>query len=294
MKSMTGFAAIQRETESFALSFEIKAVNHRYRDLLVKLPSRFSALEDPIRRAIGVRAKRGRIEAALKLRETGKKPASSLNREVAASYLKALEELREMMREMRGGALAGFDPAAFLALPDAIAPDEAGFDADSAWEELKGPICEAADAFDAARKREGEAIHADLRKKLSRVRELARQLASEARELPRLYLEGLKNRISQLGPAPVDEERLIGEMLIYADKCSVDEELTRIRLHCDNLEKEMGSLEPVGRKLDFLLQELNREANTIASKSSSFSVSVATAEIKNELEKMREQVQNIE
>jgi len=282
----------EQMTKSFSVGVEVKTVNHRYRDFNIKLPRRFSALEGKVRRLASEYISRGHIEITVRARSLDAAGESvALNVPIARGYVEALREIAEMGEGLFGKA----DPAQLLLLPDVVASEEGQADYDALWEEeLRDVFAAAFEKLEASRAGEGAALKEDLLAKLVNIRSVTSKVAEIAPTLPASYMENLRRRIAELDSHMVDEGLLVTEMMLYADKCSIDEELTRLRAHFDNFEREVNSDGPVGRKLDFLLQEINREANTVASKAGHFNVSVYAAEIKNELEKLREQIQNIE
>ncbi|MCL1802985.1 MAG: YicC family protein [Eubacteriaceae bacterium] len=290
MKSMTGFARIEKSNENYSVALEIKSVNHRYRDLFFRIPVRYSAIENLMRASASAAIARGHVEMTLRVIE---KTAGSgeiyFNKALAESYIAAMQELSEISPSIASDLSAD----AIIALPGVAEVEIGAADIDDLWLILSEAMDEALEILNKGRDLEGSALKSDLEAKLGNIKAITEKIEKESESLPGLYAANLKKRLEALGTT-IDDSRLLAELAIYADKSSIDEEITRLKLHYDHFYTEMQSSEPVGRKLDFLMQEINREANTVASKSSSFPISISAAEIKSELEKMREQIQNIE
>ena len=292
IKSMTGYGRAKREIGGRNILVEIKSVNNRYLDCSVKVPKIFGFLEDKIKSYLSAKGiSRGKIEVYVSidiLEEIG--ISVELDTAYAASYIKALRRLSEEF-----GLTNDISTMAVAANRDIFSVKKADEDMEREWTNLLPVLDEATAAFIASREREGANMKADIEAKKCRVMELAAKIAplSEA-DIKNQYAK-IEARIKQLiGDVAVDEARLITECAIFADKVAIDEELVRLASHFEAFDSILAADEPVGRKLDFLLQEINRETNTIGSKACDVAIAKIVVEIKSELEKIREQIQNIE
>ena len=292
IKSMTGYGRAKREIGGRNILVEIKSVNNRYLDCSVKVPKIFGFLEDKIKSYLSAKGiSRGKIEVYVSidiLEEIG--ISVELDTAYAASYIKALRRLSEEF-----GLTNDISTMAVAANRDIFSVKKADEDMEREWNNLLPVLDEATAAFIASREREGANMKADIEAKKCRVMELAAKIAplSEA-DVKNQYAK-IEARIKQLiGDVAVDEARLITECAIFADKVAIDEELVRLASHFEAFDSILAADEPVGRKLDFLLQEINRETNTIGSKACDVAIAKIVVEIKSELEKIREQIQNIE
>ena len=292
IRSMTGFGRAREERGGRDILVEIKSVNNRYLDCTVKVPHLFSYFEEKIKSYLSSRGiSRGKVDVFVRvdvLEQDGVE--IKLDEAYAKSYIDALRRLS-----------ADFD------LPDDIttmrvaqnrdifAVKSADEDAEGEWENFLPVLTAAVDAFIASREREGENMKTDISEKKARVMELADKIGPLSERDKAAQYEKLKTRIAELvGDVTLDEGRLITECGLYADKIAIDEELVRLASHFTEFDRIMASGEPVGRKLDFLLQEINRETNTIGSKACDAEIAKYVVEMKSELEKIREQIQNIE
>ncbi len=293
-RSMTAFGRKTGEIAGKNVVCEIRSVNSRYLDLTVKLSRAYSHLEEKATaflRSKGIA--RGKVELYIGVETPGTKVENvEVNREYAAAYLAALRELRDAFSlpdDITVGMVAR-NPDVFRF----VRPEE---DEEKDWETILSVLDPCVDAFLATREREGERLKADLMEKKARLRALAGEAKDKAEENARRYEEKFRARLTELmsesGLSP-DPARLLTEVAIYVDKTAVDEELVRLESHFKAFDELFESDEPKGRKLDFLLQEMNREVNTLGSKSMDTELSRLVVEMKSELEKIREQIQNIE
>ncbi len=292
IKSMTGYGRAKREIGGRNILVEIKSVNNRYLDCSIKVPKIFGFLEDKIKSYLSAKGiSRGKLEVYVSidiLEEIG--ISVELDTAYAASYIAALRRLSEEF-----GLTNDISTMAVAANRDIFSVKKADEDMEREWNNLLPVLEEATSAFIASREREGANMKADIEAKKRRVMDLAAKIAplSEA-DVKNQYAK-IEARIKQLiGDVSVDEARLITECAIFADKIAIDEELVRLASHFEAFDGILASNEPVGRKLDFLLQEINRETNTIGSKACDVAIAKIVVEIKSELEKIREQIQNIE
>ena len=292
IKSMTGYGRAKKEIGGRDILVEIKSVNNRYLDCTVKLPRLFGFLEEKIKSFLSAKGiSRGKVEVFVSidiLEEIG--ISVELDRAYAESYIAALRRLSEEF-----GLPNDISVMSVAANRDIFTVRKAGDDMDREWANVLPVLEEATDAFIASRLREGENMKADILAKKARVEELAKEIAPLSREDIQNQYAKLEARIKNLlGDVAVDESRLITECAVFADKVAIDEELVRLASHFEAFDNILLSDEPVGRKLDFLLQEINRETNTIGSKACDVNIAKIVVEIKSELEKIREQIQNIE
>lgn len=292
IKSMTGYGRAKREIGGRNILVEIKSVNNRYLDCSIKVPKIFGFLEDKIKSYLSAKGiSRGKLEVYVSidiLEEIG--ISVELDTAYAASYIAALRRLSEEF-----GLTNDISTMAVAANRDIFSVKKADEDMEREWNNLLPVLEEATSAFIASREREGANMKADIEAKKRRVMDLTAKIAplSEA-DVKNQYAK-IEARIKQLiGDVSVDEARLITECAIFADKIAIDEELVRLASHFEAFDGILASNEPVGRKLDFLLQEINRETNTIGSKACDVAIAKIVVEIKSELEKIREQIQNIE
>ena len=292
IRSMTGYGRAKREIGGRNILVEIKSVNNRDLDCSIKVPKIFGFLEDKIKSYLSSKGiSRGKLEVYVSidiLEEVG--ISVELDTAYAASYIAALRKLSEEF-----GLANDITTMAVAANRDIFSVKKADEDMEKEWNNLLPVLEEATAAFIASREREGANMKADIEAKKRRVMELAASIAplSEA-DVKNQYTK-IEARIKQLiGDVAVDEARLITECAIFADKIAIDEELVRLASHFEAFDGILASNDPVGRKLDFLLQEINRETNTIGSKACDVAIAKIVVEIKSELEKIREQIQNIE
>ncbi|HHT42026.1 MAG TPA: YicC family protein [Firmicutes bacterium] len=291
IKSMTGFGQGEASSAAYAVRLELKSVNHRYLDLSLRVPRQYGPMEDTLRRAIGERISRGRIEAVLSVEEFGQKERNvRLNAPLLQGYLRALEGIKTAL-----GSEEAVTLSQVMALPGVLEVDEPDLD----WDDLQEVVLEAAasalDDLERMRAAEGERLSADLKDKVARLAELRAQVAQIAPQVVEDYRQRLAERLGELlQGTTLTEERFLGEVALFADRCSIDEELVRLESHIQQFKELLHSTQPVGRKLDFLIQEMNREVNTIGSKGNNVHIAGLVVELKSELEKIREQIQNIE
>jgi uncharacterized protein (TIGR00255 family) len=291
IKSMTGYGKAEVPTESGRIIVEIRSVNHRYGEVSVKLPRSLIALENDVRKSVAERLKRGKIEVYIQQEGVnGAGGLPTINIPLAKAYYDAFVKMKE--------ALGLYDPvplSLIAAQKDLLVPGEGVAAAEIPREDILRGVRGAVDSLDEMRLREGRALLDDLQ---ARRESLAGLIARITGRAPAAMAENavrLKNRVAQLlGEGNVDEGRLAQEIAFMADRCDITEELVRFNSHLQQYDLALSIPEPVGRKLDFLIQELNREVNTIGSKANDGEITSCIVELKAELEKIREQVQNIE
>lgn len=291
MKSMTGFGRGEYRSENLVIDVEIKTINHRYRDFNIRLPRRYSAFEEKIRNLISEKVNRGRIDVFIKTEKFGSEDVSlNYDKELAEEYYNILKEIKSDFPDVDSD-ITIMNIARY---PDVIKAQEAEIDLDEQWQYFEGAIKEAVDTLVESRTLEGEALKKDFITRINIIGEQRETISKLSHEIPENYAKELNDNIEKYKIGVIDSDRIATEIALYAERVNITEELVRLSNHLKSFLSIIEKKEPIGRKLDFLLQEINREANTIASKSNSFEISTSVVEIKSELEKIREQVQNIE
>ncbi len=291
VSSMTGYGRGEAEGEGKQLTVELKAVNHRFLETVIRLPRQYSPLEERIKRLIQEQVSRGRIEVYLNFKETGEiKRFIKVDKDIAVAYDKALEDLAKTLR-----ASYSSDVYRLISLPEVVSVEEREEDLDALWGVCSRALEQALAAFVKMRKQEGERLREDLIHRLDRIAQCIKEIEVRQPLVVQDYQEKLRQRISELlHEVPLDENRLANEAAVFADRISITEELVRLASHLAQFKASLNLPEPVGRKLDFLTQELNREINTVGSKANDFEIGRTVVEVKSEIEKIREQVQNLE
>jgi uncharacterized protein (TIGR00255 family) len=291
LRSMTTFARMEYTGNSWSCALELRSVNGRFCDVNIRLPKWMNPIEDHIKKLVQERMIRGRIDLSIQHEDSeATRSVFEPDLELGRSYLDAVRSLAD------GLSLEGtLDlPTLLCSLEDVIIVREQGPDAEKAWERIRGQLEELLDKASAMSATEGIALEKDLESRLSLVEQWIEDISRRKEEHLTKAQQALKDRIqSILRDLPADEGRLAHEMAILADKLDITEEIVRVRSHIEQFRKFFAKEGAIGRKMDFLLQELFREVNTMASKSSDSLISYLVVEIKGELEKMREQVQNI-
>ncbi len=293
IKSMTGYGTATLESEAGrSYRIEIKSVNHRHCDVHVKLPGKLSFLEHEMKKVIKARFERGRFDLYLSLDEFGEKVKMiTFDKDLAATYLKMLQEL--------GRALnldTQVDLLSLTRLPDVLRVEQAELNEEEIKAEIEQALQHALEHLEQMRIHEGEILEKDVVTHLENIRAFVEAIARNAEKTPVHYKEVLEERIKRLteNVVEIDEERLSQEVAIFADRIDISEEVTRLNGHIEHFLHLLKEPHAVGRKLDFLVQEMNREINTIGSKSNNADISKQVVEIKAVLEKIREQIQNVE
>lgn len=290
LKSMTGFGRSEKLIDGYNIKVQLKSVNHRYSDFTIKVPRYYVFLEDKIRSAAIEAISRGKVEIFVTIEQKEDDDRLiTLNRTVAEGYVNALNELAGL------GIRDDISVSTMSRLPDIFNVEYKEIDEEKLTEMVLEVFGEAVDGFMAMRTDEGQRLGESLKLHLSSLLEIAEKIEQLLPECVNEYRNRLKSKIEEvLGDRMVDESRIITEAAIFADKIAVDEELVRLRSHVCAFEKTMNSDEPVGKKLDFIVQEMNREANTTGSKSNNPEITSYVVELKSVIEKIREQIQNIE
>lgn len=290
MKSMTGFGRASLESNGKNYIIEIKTVNNKYSDITVKSPKRLSFMEDKIRKQIANRITRGKVEVSVSFFDFSNKSKNVvLNKEIAKEYIKQLREIAD-----ENNLSENISVVEIAKLPDILNSIDSDNDEEIASEALQC-LNMALDSLIEMRKTEGENIKQDLLVRIERVQNLVGKIAENSKGIVEEYVSKLEKRVKEiLKTDVVDENRIAQEAVIYADKTSIEEELTRLNSHIVQFKELVNSDGPVGKKLDFMIQEMNRETNTIGSKAGSGEITKAVIDLKVELEDIREQIQNIE
>ena len=291
IKSMTGFGRCEVAENNRKFTVEIKSVNHRYLDVNIKMPKKLNFFESAIRAELKNYISRGKVDVFISYEDYTENHANiRYNRELAAEYRKYLRQMQEefgLEDDIRVSTLSRY--------PEVFTMEEQNVDEGELWKELRKAIQGAAESFVQTRVAEGERLREDLLQKLDGMLGLVDFIAERSPRIVQEYRQKLEERVKDLlGDAQVDENRLLTEVTIFADKVCVDEELVRLRSHIETTKATLQEGGSMGRKLDFIAQEMNREANTTLSKSNDLEVSNCAIELKTEIEKVREQIQNIE
>lgn len=290
--SMTGFGRGEYKDDNYYFLVECKTINHKYADINIRLPRKISFLEDKARILIKDYVKRGRVDIYIKLDLIGSEDVNLKFDEVLASeYVSLLKQIRDKFDLVDD--ISVMNVAKF---PDIIKSEEKEEDEDVLWSMLKKALEEALINLKQMRSEEGQKLAEDIIMRSNLLKNYIEEIEKYSYNVVIDYKEKLNNRISEIleNPSIIDENRLAQEVAIYADKSSITEEIVRFKSHIEQLKNTVTKNESIGRKIDFLIQEMNRETNTIGSKSSDLNITNLVVEIKSELEKIREQIQNVE
>ncbi len=291
IKSMTGFGRAESVTKERKIIIEMKSVNHRYCDMNIKMPKKFNFFEASIRNHLKNYIGRGKVDIFITYEDYRESNVCvKYNQEIASEYVKYLQEMAETFQlksDLSSVALSRF--------PEVMTLEEQTIDEEELWKEIAAILDEAATQFVDSRTKEGETLKSDLISKLDNMIEMVDYIEKISPSLVDEYRKRLEVKVQELlDNTTVDENRILTEVTIYADKICVDEETVRLRSHIENTKAILMEGGNVGRKLDFIAQEMNREANTILSKANSLDISNKAIDLKTEIEKVREQIQNIE
>jgi len=291
IKSMTGYGKASDSTNLRNYEIQIKSVNHRYLDISVKMPKELSYLEEEIKKEISSKAKRGKIDVFVTFENNSLEGKDiKINSELARIYINELRNLAE-----QENILADIQVNDIARYPDVLKIQQSSENDEVIKSEILNVVKEATDGLIEMRQTEGIKISEDLLKRLNIIKQKVDEISKLSTGLIDEYVVKLKERIKQiLKTQEIDERRLAEEVVIYADKCSIEEEVTRLDSHIQQFKTLLNSNEAIGKKLDFLTQEMNRETNTIGSKANNLEITNRVIDIKTEIENIREQVQNIE
>lgn len=291
MFSMTGFGKGEYKADGIEISVEVKTVNNRYLDVAIKSPKIFNAYEEIIRSAVRERITRGHLDVFVNYIDKRERPKSLyVDAGAASGYYAAAKKLKDLFP----GLADDFTLTALMRSPDVVRQEETQGADEALLNALQAALCKALDNLHAMRKKEGEKLSDDMLSRMDAVEKLVDEISARAPLVAAQYKSKLEERMKEiLNGAAYDEARLLTEVAVFTDKANIDEELTRLRSHIAQF-RNICREERVGRKLDFLVQEFNRECNTVCSKSNDLKVTDCGLALKNEIEKIREQVQNVE
>lgn len=291
IKSMTGFGRYETVTDEYRIAVEIKSVNHRYCDLNIKLPKKFNEIENTLRMMMKEIAERGKVDVYVSYEDyAGKGTHVHYHSQIAKEYVKVAAQVAEefeLHNSLPAERLLGF--------ADVISLEEESNDLESVFPIVTQTLQKAGEQFIVSREREGEQLYQDIKGKLAYLLTLVAQVEERSPQMLQEHRQKLLEKVQELlGDRKIDEGILATELIVYADKVCVDEETVRLRSHIDAMSETLDMQEAIGRKLDFIAQEMNREANTILSKANDKELSGIAINLKTEIEKIREQIQNIE
>ena len=291
VKSMTGYGKGIYEDGQLKLTVELKVVNHRFLDVVIKAPKQFNFAEDALRKAIKGGLVRGHVDVYVNFEDN-----REVRSEIGCDYELA-ERYAAMSREIaaRTGVVDNLGTSELLKMPDVVTVKVADIDEEELLKAMLSACGQAIENLDAMRLREGEAMKADVLAKTAEVEKIVGEIEKLAPDMTAVHREKVRERVQEyLAGVAVDEEKFVNEMAFYADKVAVDEELTRLKSHISHLRSIVDKGGAIGKQLDFVVQEMNREANTTGSKCCDINVANLVVALKSEIEKIREQIQNIE
>lgn len=291
VKSMTGFGRSVKEIDGYIITVELKSVNHRYFEFYSRCPRQYGFIDDKIKSYVNSRIARGKVECYVGIEALNTESADvDVNNTMASAYVKALKEISQtydLKEDFGASTIARF--------PDVLVVRKAEEDEEKLWSYVRETTSEALDRFTEMRAVEGQKMYDDVYSRSEFILDTVAFIEKRSPETVKEYNEKLVQRVHDLlGDVTLDEGRILQEVAIYADKVAVAEETVRLRSHIEQLRAFLNSDEPVGRKIDFLVQEINRETNTIGSKCSDVDIARKVVDMKAEIEKIREQIQNIE
>ena len=289
--SMTGYGSAKGSVEGQEITVELKSVNNRYLDCSVRLPRNFLFAEDTVKQAVSAGVSRGKVDvfvSAQASQDSG--TVVSVNDELARGYRDAVARIAETL-----GLESGLNAFSLARFPDVLTVERCELDKDKAAAALSDITAKAVEEFNAMREREGERLRRDMLGKLGTIEGLVSVVEERSPQTVKEYRERLEARLRDiLADRSLDEQRVITEAAIFADRTAVDEETVRLRSHIAQFRTMLEEGSPIGRKMDFLVQDFNRESNTIGSKCSDASLAKVVVDLKSEIEKIREQLQNVE
>lgn len=291
IKSMTGYGRCERIIGTKKITAELKSVNHRFSDYNIKVPRQYGFLEDRVRQFISKEVARGKIDVYVSIESCGEADKTvTVNKELAGNYVEILRDLCEtfsLKDDISVSTIASFT--------DIFRAEPKRDDEEEIWTAVSGVLTDAVSSFISMRAREGERIERDLRERVTYMKSLANEIDKLSPMAVQVYKDKLYQKIKEvIDEREPDDTRILTEVAIFADKVAVNEETVRLASHYDEFFTILDSNEPAGRKLDFLIQEINREVNTIGSKASDLEIAKLVVTLKGEIEKLREQIQNIE
>jgi len=291
IKSMTGFGRCEVQKDDQKFTVELKGVNHRYLDVQFRMPKKLNYFETAIRALLKQYVNRGKVDIFISYEDNSEKQATiKYNAALANEYMRYLHEMEaefQLENDIRVSHLSRY--------PDVLTMEEQGVDEEALWKGLKEALEGAFAQFVETKEIEGENLRVDITGKLNTMLELIQYIEERSPEILKEYRAKLEDKVSDLlADTKIEESRMLTEVVLFADKICTDEEIVRLRSHIGHMESTLVESEGIGRKLDFIAQEMNREANTILSKAHDITVSNHAINLKTEIEKIREQIQNIE
>ncbi len=291
IKSMTGFGRSYGEENGYNISVELKSVNHRFFEFYSRVPRQYAFLEEKLKSFVNSKVARGKIECTLTIENLSDNSVEvQINKPLAKAYANSLKELSAEL-----GLKEDFGSSLISRFPEVLNVTKQEIDEDLVWQSVKTIAENAIDKFISMRETEGEKLKTDLLLKCDHILECVSFVENRSPQTVSEYQERLYQKMKEvLETTSIDEQRILMEAAIYSDKVAVDEETVRLRSHIDQFKTFLNSEEAIGRKMDFLVQEMNRETNTIGSKCSDVEISRKVVDIKADIEKIREQIQNIE
>lgn len=291
IRSMTGYGSAKGTVGGISVGVELKSVNNRFLDVSVRLPRGFLFAEETVKEAVSKHISRGKVDVFVTIDSSAADDmVVKVNEPLLKSYIEAISSVADI-----SGLPNDITVSSLSRLPDILTVEKKELDAEAVAQGIRSIVEEALENYDAMREREGEKLRADVLSKLSTISELVGRVESTAPQTVAEYRERLNQKMTEvLGTAGIDETRILAEAAIFADKVAVDEETVRLRSHMSQLDSMINGSSPIGRKIDFLVQEFNREANTIGSKCQNKDIAYVVVDLKSEIEKIREQIQNIE
>ena len=291
LKSMTGFGRAQKEIDGYVITVELKSVNHRYFEFSSRVPRQYGFLDEKLKSYINGKVSRGKIECYVTIEALNTDTADVVvNHTLATAYVNALKEIAETY-ELKDD----FGASTISRFPEVLIVRKSDEDEEKLWGYVQEVCSEAIDKFVAMREVEGSKMKDDIYSRGQFILDCVSYIEERSPQTVKEYNDKLVERVHELlGDVSLDESRILQEVAIYADKVAVAEETVRLRTHIEQLNAFISSDEPVGRKMDFLVQEINRETNTIGSKANDVDIARKVVDIKAEVEKIREQIQNIE
>ena len=291
IQSMTGFGRGEASDEDYKIEIEMKSVNHRYLDVNVRLPRKLNFYETEIRNQVKRFADRGKVDIFVTFSDmTGQSVNVTYNKEVAEAYLSGIRQLSKDLK--LENTTVAYEISRF---PDVFTMEESNLDEDTVGALITTAMEHAGEQFVLSRQTEGNKLKEDLMGKFQRIEELVGLVAERSPQIVQEYRQRIQDKVTELlGDAQIDEGVLATELVVFADKICVDEEMVRLRTHVVHMKETLEEEGTIGRKLDFLTQEMNREANTILSKTTDLEISNTGINLKTDIEKVREQIQNIE
>lgn len=291
IRSMTGFGRYELARESHKIIVEMKSVNHRYLDLSIKMPKIFNCFETSVRSLVKEQLQRGKVDMYITYEnDSDGQTVLCYHEDAARAYVRYMERMAQTFKLENNVSLAELSR-----MPEVFTMEQKDTDAKQLWPDVELAVKEACMAMVQARQTEGEQLKKDLISKLDHMDELVLEVSQKAPDMVHEYRTRLMERVREfLDASVIDENRIAAEVTLYADKVCVDEEMVRLRTHISHMKEALQDGGTIGRKLDFLAQEMNREANTTLSKINDVTLADITIDMKTEIEKIREQVQNIE